>query len=88
MSNTICFESKTLLMYLNATNQLGRDENLPIEIRYLSFILSVTLNVCKLRELCETILIICNCFDNHVLQADLCIDIGISAFLNFKTIET
>ena len=31
VSNTICLGSKTLLMYQNATNQLGSDENLPIE---------------------------------------------------------
>ena len=31
VSNIICFGSKTLLLYQNATNYSGSDENLPIE---------------------------------------------------------
>ena len=49
VSNTLCFESKTLLIYQNATFQLGSDEHLPIEnlwdkILEFLFISNVTRN--------------------------------------------
>ena len=55
MSNIICFESKTLLMYQNSTNWLGSDENLPMEnlsdkILKILFIRYVTRKLRVLRE--------------------------------------
>ena len=55
VSNIICFESKTLLMYQNSTNWLGSDENLPMEnlsdkILKILFIRYVTLKLRVLRE--------------------------------------
>ena len=55
VSNIICFESKTLLMYQNSTNWLGSDENLPMEnlsdkILKILFICYVTRKLRVLRE--------------------------------------